>query len=126
MRVGIFDYMDCAHMVKALDGCEVPHGHTYKVEVVVEGPLVGGMVMDFKDLRLSAKRAMALYDHKDLSTLFDVPSCENVCLALFRDIRKELPGLHSVRLWEGHNKWAEAALQDASLTGEPVLAMGSK
>ena len=69
---------------------------------------------------------MAQYDHKDLSTLYDVPSCENVCLALFRDIRKELPGLYSVRLWEGHNKWAEAALQDASLTGEPVLAMGSQ
>ncbi len=51
MRVGIFDFMDCAHLVKALDGCEVPHGHTYKVEVVVEGELKDGMVMDFKALR---------------------------------------------------------------------------
>src|SRR6185369_14759768 len=98
-----FDYMDCAHMVTALDGCSVPHGHTYKVEVVVEGALVNGMVMDFKALRETAKRAMGKYDHKDLSTIFEVPSCENVCLALFRDIQKELPGLQSVRLWEGHN-----------------------
>ena len=33
MRVGIFDHMDCAHSVKALDGCDVTHGHTYKVKV---------------------------------------------------------------------------------------------
>jgi 6-pyruvoyltetrahydropterin/6-carboxytetrahydropterin synthase len=126
MRVGIFDYMDCAHMVTALDGCAVPHGHTYKVEVVVEGKLIDGMVMDFKALRETAKRAMGKYDHKDLSTMFEVPSCEVVCLALFRDIQKELPDLFSVRLWEGHNKWAEAALQDASLSKEPVVAVGSK
>jgi 6-pyruvoyltetrahydropterin/6-carboxytetrahydropterin synthase len=125
MRVGIFDFMDCAHLVKALDGCEVPHGHTYKVEVVVEGALKDGMVMDFKALRETAKRAMAKYDHKDLSTIFEVPSCENVCLGLFRDIQRELPGLQSVRLWEGHNKWAEASVQDASVAGEPLLAMGS-
>ncbi len=126
MRVGIFDFMDCAHMVTALDGCGVPHGHTYKVEVVIEGPLQDGMVMDFKALREAAKRAMGKYDHKDLSTLFKVPSCENVCLALFRDIQQELPGLRSVRLWEGHNKWAEASLQDLSLSKEPVLASGAK
>jgi 6-pyruvoyltetrahydropterin/6-carboxytetrahydropterin synthase len=108
MRVGIFDFMDCAHMVQALDGCSVPHGHTYKVEVVVEGPLVDGMVMDFKALREVAKRAMAKYDHKDLSTIFEVPSCEAVAQALFNDIKQELPGLRTVRVWEGYNKWAEA------------------
>lgn len=112
MRVGTFDHMDCAHSVKALDGCDVTHGHTYKVEVVVEGPLVGGMVMDFKALREVARRAMAKYDHKDLSVIFDVPSAENIVSALFTDIRKELPGLYSVRMWEGYNKWAEATRED--------------
>ena len=107
MRVGIFDFMDCAHSVKALDGCDVPHGHTYKVEVVVEGPLVDGMVMDFKALRAVAKQAMGKYDHKDLSTIFEVPSCEAVAQGLFDDIKKELPGLKTVRVWEGYNKWAE-------------------
>ena len=76
-------------------------------------------------LRETAKRAMAKYDHKDLSTIFEVPSCENVCLGLFKDIQKELPRLQSVRLWEGHNKWAEASVQDASLSKEPMLAIGS-
>jgi 6-pyruvoyltetrahydropterin/6-carboxytetrahydropterin synthase len=104
--------MDCAHSVKALDGCDVTHGHTYKVEVVVEGPLVGGMVMDFKALRAVAKRAMAQYDHKDLSLIFDVPSAENIVNALFAEIKKELPGLYSVKMWEGYNKWAEATQED--------------
>jgi 6-pyruvoyltetrahydropterin/6-carboxytetrahydropterin synthase len=107
MRVGIFDFMDCAHSVKELDGCEVPHGHTYKVEVVVEGELKNGMVMDFKALRQTAKAVMAKYDHKDLSTLFEVPSCEAIAQALYDDLKKELPGLYSVKLWEGYNKWAE-------------------
>ena len=112
MRVGIFDHMDCAHSVKALDGCDVTHGHTYKVEVVVEGEMVNGMVMDFKALRETAKKAMAKYDHKDLSTIFDVPSAENIVQALFRDLRKDLPGLYSVKMWEGYNKWAEAMRED--------------
>jgi 6-pyruvoyltetrahydropterin/6-carboxytetrahydropterin synthase len=112
MRVGIFDHMDCAHSVKALDGCDVTHGHTYKVEVVVAGELKDGLVIDFKALRETARRAMSKYDHKDLSLLFEVPSCENLCIALFNDIRKELPGLRTVRCWEGYNKWAEANAED--------------
>jgi 6-pyruvoyltetrahydropterin/6-carboxytetrahydropterin synthase len=112
MRVGIFDFMDCAHSVKALDGCDVPHGHTYKVEVVVEGELKDGMVMDFKALRETAKKHMGKYDHKDLSTMFEVPSCENVAKALYADIKRDLPGLYSVKMWEGHNKWAEATREE--------------
>ena len=112
MRVGIFDFMDCAHMVKAFDGCEVPHGHTYKVEVVVEGELKDGMVMDFKALREVARRVMGKYDHKDLSALCEVPSAENIVNALFLDLKKELPGVYSVKMWEGYNKWAEATKDD--------------
>ena len=107
MRVGIFEYMDCAHSVKSLDNCDVPHGHTYKSEVMVEGPIKDGMVIDFKSLREITKECMKAYDHRDLSEIFDVPSCENICQALFSDIQKKLPGLVSVKLWEGHNKWSE-------------------
>lgn len=112
MKVGIIDHMDCAHSVKALDGCDVTHGHTYKVEVVVEGAMQGGMVMDFKALRDTAKRAMARYDHKDLNAILELPTCENLCRSLFQDLKPELPGLLSVRCWEGHNKWAEAGAED--------------
>jgi 6-pyruvoyltetrahydropterin/6-carboxytetrahydropterin synthase len=107
MRVGIFEYMDCAHSLKALDGGETLHGHTYKAEVVVQGVLQGGMVIDFKALRELTKACMAKYDHKNLSEFFEVPSCENICQALFDDIKKLQPGLVSVKLWEGHNKWSE-------------------
>ena len=109
MRVGIFEYMDCAHNVKSLDNCDIPHGHTYKAEVLVSGVLKDGMVMDFKQLRDVTKECMKAYDHKDLSSIFEVPSCENICQALFNDIKKHLPGLKSVKLWEGHNKWAEVS-----------------
>jgi 6-pyruvoyltetrahydropterin/6-carboxytetrahydropterin synthase len=107
MRVGIFEYMDCAHSVKSLDNCDVVHGHTYKAEVMVEGPIKDGMVIDFKALREITRQCMARYDHKNLTEIFDVPSCENICQALFNDIKKQQPGLVSVKLWEGHNKWSE-------------------
>lgn len=112
MRVGIFDHMDCAHSVKALDGCDVVHGHTYKVEVVVEGAVKDGMVIDFKALRETARRAMAKYDHRDLNGILDPPSCENLCQALFDDLKGPLPGLRRVRCWEGYNKWAEAGAEE--------------
>jgi len=114
MRVGIFDHLDSAHSVKALDGCDVIHGHTYKVEVVVGGEIHDGLIMDFKVLREHVRRVMAKYDHKDLTALFEVPSCENLCQALFDDIKRELPGLYSVRCWEGYNKWAETTAEDAA------------
>ncbi len=112
MKIGVFDHMDCAHQVKALDGCDVTHGHTYKVEVVLGGEVRDGLVMDFKVMRAVVRKALDKYDHKDLSQFFEVPSAETIVTALFQDLRRELPGLDSVKVWEGYNKWAEATAVD--------------
>jgi 6-pyruvoyltetrahydropterin/6-carboxytetrahydropterin synthase len=112
MRIGIVDHIDCAHAVRALDGCHLTHGHTYKVEIVVEGPLKDGIVMDFKILKAEAKKVLARYDHGDLNLLMDVPSCEHLCIALLKELRAAIPGTVEVRCWEGVNKWALATLED--------------
>src|SRR5438552_13982145 len=86
MRVGIFDYMDCAHSLPGIDKGEV-HGHTYKVEVVVQGEFKGKMLIDFKSLRESARQAMSHFDHKNANDVLNYPSTENICLAIFETLK---------------------------------------
>ncbi len=119
MRVGIIDHMDCAHALPGIDGGEGVHGHTYKVEVVVQGDYKGGMLIDFKALREQARQAMAAFDHRNLNEVLSFPSVENLCLAIFHDLAARQPGLVSVRLWEGATKWAEVNLDDPSPRKEP-------
>lgn len=50
---------DCAHQLVGYDGkCKNIHGHTYKLQVTVEGPIINdcrdcknGMIVDFTDLK---------------------------------------------------------------------------
>ena len=51
MRLGITDHIDCAHLLPGHPKCGRLHGHTYRVEVVVDGPASEGMVLDFADLK---------------------------------------------------------------------------
>ena len=61
---------DCAHMLSDHDGlCKNLHGHTYKVQVTVEGErILGGpscdMVIDFKHLKEAMQQViMKDFDH---------------------------------------------------------------
>jgi 6-pyruvoyltetrahydropterin/6-carboxytetrahydropterin synthase len=118
MKVGIFDYMDCAHHLPGIDKGEV-HGHTYKVEVIVQGKFDGKMLVDFKTLRHSAREAMALFDHKNANDVLAYPSTENICLALFQTLKKKESRLVQIRLWEGGSKWAEMTADDPGAEGDP-------
>src|SRR5262245_10716261 len=51
MKIGILDHIDCAHFLPNHPKCGSLHGHTYRVELIVEGPVRDGMVMDFADLK---------------------------------------------------------------------------
>ena len=46
MRLGLTETIDCAHMLPGHPKCGQLHGHTYTVEVVVEGKVDGGMVFN--------------------------------------------------------------------------------
>src|SRR5258706_6108699 len=108
MKVGVMDHFDSMHLLPGHKKCGVPHGHTYKVEVMVEGPVVNGMVIDFDVLKRNLRELLKTFDHVDLNTLFDFPSCEIIAA----EIHKRLKALLSnqtltVRIWEGEGKWAE-------------------
>lgn len=96
------------HLLPGHPKCGVPHGHTYTVELAVEGPVRNGMVIDFDELKQALRATLKPYDHTDLNRLLPVPSCENLCSAILRDLRERLGQRRlTVRIWEGDGKYAE-------------------
>ena len=104
-----------AHRLPDHEGkCVRLHGHTYGLEVTVEGTPqtsgpAAGMVMDFAELRTQVSRAVVeRLDHQMLNELFDfVPTTEAVAAWAFeRLVEAGLPVIR-VRLAEGPNSYVE-------------------
>ena len=107
MKLGTVHYIDCAHMLPGHPKCGYLHGHTYKVEVIIEGDTRDGMVIDFADMKCAVNEVLNLYDHKSLNDFLDYPTVENICLLLHRQLKEKLPFVFTIRVWEGDGKWAE-------------------
>ncbi len=109
MIVGVSETFDSAHFLPNHPKCGKVHGHTYKVEVEVEGELRDGMVIDFEDLKAILREIVSKFDHKLINDLIDNPTCENICLAIFNEIKDRLKDLKVIRVkvYENPNKWAE-------------------
>ena len=107
MRLGITDTIDCAHLLPGHPKCGQLHGHTYKVEVVVEGEMKEGMVLDFADLKGRVRAVLARYDHRHLNDFMDLPTVEHICERLATEVAERVPIPFSLRVYEGHGKWAE-------------------
>lgn len=107
MKLGITEYIDCAHYLPGHDKCGRLHGHTYTVDVVIEGEKKGGMVVDFADLKTSVREVLAEYDHRSFNEFLEYPSVENICELLSNKIAVRLPYTFTIRVWEGHGKYAE-------------------
>ena len=87
--------------------CGAPHGHTYRVEVVIEGEKRAGMVLDFADLKGVLRDTLSHYDHRSLNEFIEYPSVENLCELLKAALAERLSFPITVRVWEGEGKWAE-------------------
>ncbi len=90
-----------AHRLPGYPGdCGRLHGHTWRVEVWVEGePGEEGMVVDFREI----KRQINLLDHGVLNDTIPVPTAENVASYLF----EQIPGCVRLRVWESDDCYAE-------------------
>lgn len=110
-----------AHHLPLHDGkCKRPHGHNYKLEVEVTGPLqdVGpgsGMVLDFYLLDTMVEEYVTnVLDHQDLNVLaagqFNIgyTTAENLSLWIYNRLR-DVAGLNvrRVRLYETPRSYAE-------------------
>jgi len=107
MKLGVIDYLDCAHFLPAHPKCGSLHGHTYKVEIIVEGNVRNGMIIDFADLKRAARTVLSEYDHKSWNDFLEYPSVENICDLLHRKLTSTLAFSFTLRVWEGEGKWAE-------------------
>lgn len=107
MRLGIIEYIDSAHYLPDHKSCGTPHGHTYKIEVTIEGEKKGGIVIDFHDLRRQVREVLKEYDHRSLNEILEFPSCENLCESIHAKLKEKLEFPFILRVWEGRNKWVE-------------------
>ena len=110
MKVGVIEHFDSMHLLPGHIKCGVPHGHTYKVEVTVEGIVSNGMVIDFDLLKKNLREVIKSMDHVDLNKIIQFPSCENLCTFIHQRLAPVMPGKTiTVRIWEGEGKWAECS-----------------
>ena len=108
MKLGITDHIDCAHFLPGHPKCGQLHGHTYKVEVVIEGETgPTGMLLDFDEMKQDLWAVLSEYDHRSLNDFLEYPSVENICEMLRGRLEKRLGFPFTLRVWEGDGKWAE-------------------
>jgi 6-pyruvoyltetrahydropterin/6-carboxytetrahydropterin synthase len=107
VKLGITEFVDCAHFLPGHPQCGQMHGHTYKVELVVEGEKRAGMIVDFAELRSEARLVLSEYDHRCWNDFLEFPSVESICELLCERLRQKLRFPFVLRVWEGNGKWAE-------------------
>jgi 6-pyruvoyltetrahydropterin/6-carboxytetrahydropterin synthase len=109
MKLGLTDHIDCAHFLPDHPKCGQLHGHTYKVEIVIEGDVGSdGMVIDFDRLKSDLRAVLDTYDHRSLNDFLGYPSVENICTMLRADLESRVGFPFVLRVWEGAGKWAES------------------
>lgn len=100
---------DSAHFLPRYNGpCKRLHGHTYRliVSVIEISHLKRDMVIDFAKLKkIVKKEILDRYDHRCLNDLPEYkycrrPTAENMVEEIWRRLRKLLPGLYEIKLWE--------------------------
>ena len=107
MKLGVIEYIDSAHFLPGHAKCGTLHGHTYKIEVIIEGENKSGMIMDFADLKQSLREILSQFDHKLFNDFLEYPSIENICELMKKKLDERLQFPFTLRVWEGQGKWAE-------------------
>jgi 6-pyruvoyltetrahydropterin/6-carboxytetrahydropterin synthase len=110
MKLGITEYIDCAHLLPGHTKCGRLHGHTYRVDVVIEGEKKSGMIIDFADLKDTIRNVLGDYDHRSFNEFLEYPSVENICELVGEKLVTRLPYSFTLRIWEGHGKYAEMSV----------------
>lgn len=122
---------DAAHYLPNHAGkCKQTHGHTYKLQVGVSGPIDAdsGMVIDFGDLKKAVNNTVVdKLDHKYLNLIIDgesggeavpdfprIPSAENMVIWIVKKLKEEIckqtegmARLTFIRLYETPTSYAE-------------------
>jgi 6-pyruvoyltetrahydropterin/6-carboxytetrahydropterin synthase len=120
----IFRFEAAHHLPEHQGKCARLHGHSYRVEVTLRGPVKDapgesdhGMVMDFAELgQLMAEAILLRVDHQDLNAVTGIyTTAENLAHWIWQELlayglAQEL--LYTVRLWETETSFAEITRQE--------------
>lgn len=91
--------------------CRRMHGHSYRVELRLEGPVDPhtGFVVDFFDLEAAFGPLLARLDHYCLNEIegLENPTAEHIAAWIWDRIKGEIPLLAAVLVFETPMSWAE-------------------
>ena len=90
MKIGLITEFDAAHSLPGYQGkCANLHGHTYQVEIVVEGDVGNdGFVMDFYQLKKILAAALQDLDHGYLNDILKNPTAETIAQLIANRLKK--------------------------------------
>ena len=111
MIIGKQFHFDAAHYLPGHPTCGKVHGHTWTVDIELEGPLNDqSMVFDFGKLKEIMNHILKDFDHCNLNDFINYPTCEVIASHLgtisknylqWKEVR-----LHSVKVQEGTGGYA--------------------
>jgi 6-pyruvoyltetrahydropterin/6-carboxytetrahydropterin synthase len=106
-ELSVEDSFDAAHALRDYKGpCENLHGHTWKVQVSLEGKNLNeiGLLEDFKTIKNNLRKALLEFDHKFLNDLkpFETenPSSENLAKIIYKMMKGSDKMVTKVMVWE--------------------------
>lgn len=106
------------HSVKIGGKPEPFHGHTFKLQITVEGtPDDEGFVVDFiKFKELVKEKVIDRLDNRNLNEIFSQPTVENIGLWVFNELKELVRNfgckLKEVRVFETDSDWISVREDD--------------
>jgi 6-pyruvoyltetrahydropterin/6-carboxytetrahydropterin synthase len=104
---------EAAHVLPFHAGkCSRMHGHSYRLEVGVRGPIrtegpARGMIEDFDEIRrIVRETAIDSLDHTTLNDFIENPTAEHIVMWIWKRLESALSGLDELVLWETANSCA--------------------
>ena len=87
--------------------CARIHGHSYKAELEVRGPVdpTSGWLIDFGILDDVWHELHMKFDHHNLNEVegLENSTCENIAIYVWQALRSRIPVLSAVTIWETHD-----------------------
>jgi len=103
-----------AHHIKEAGGkCENLHGHTWKVQVTLQGKKLDerGILIDFREVKKIVKKSIDELDHQYLNEVLKniEPTTENIAKYLFKKLKRKLNServkLSKIKVGESDKTW---------------------
>ena len=107
MQIRKHFHFEAAHSLAFHPGkCSQVHGHSYRLEVAVRGPLqtdgpARGMIEDFDVIRqIVRSHVIDVLDHQNLNDFIENPTAERIALWVWERLTPRLSGLDELVVWE--------------------------